>query len=106
MRTLRIGLLGQGQVGTGFYSLLSRKNDFFRREIGVDVDIARIAVKNKSNKRSVRVPASLFAANALQVVRDPSIDVIIELVGGTQEARILVKEALRQGKHVITANKA
>lgn len=106
MRTLRIGLLGLGQVGGGVYSLLSRKKKFFEREIGVSFEIATVSVRDKSRRRSVKVPASILTTDSLAVVRDPSIDVVVELVGGTTEARKLVLEALKHGKHVVTANKA
>ena len=106
MKTLRIGLLGLGQVGSGFYSLVQRKADFFSREIGVRLEIVRIAVKNKSKKRSIRVPAKLLTVNALEVVRDPSIDIVVELIGGVRDAHTLVTQALKHGKHVVTANKA
>ncbi len=105
MRTLRIGLLGLGQVGGGVYSLLNRKKNFFNG-IGVSFEIAKVSVRSKSKSRSVKVPASLLTTDSLAVVRDPSIDVIVELIGGTTEARKLVMEALRHGKHVVTANKA
>lgn len=106
MRTLRIGLLGLGQVGAGVYGLLSRKKKFFAGDIGVSFEIAAVAVRHKGRKRPVKVPASLLTTDSLAVVRDPSIDVIVELIGGTGEARKLVTEALRHGKHVVTANKA
>lgn len=106
MRTLRIGLLGLGQVGGGVFNLLNRKKKFFSGDIGVSFEIAKVAVRSKSRKRTVKVPASLLTTDGLAVVRDPSIDVIVELIGGTTEARRLVTEALRHGKHVVTANKA
>lgn len=106
MKTLKLGLLGLGQIGSGFYSLLTSKRDFFAREIGVRFEIKRIAVKHPVKKRSIRVPKSLVTGRAMDVVSDPELDVIVELIGGTKEARTLVQEALRLGKHVVTANKA
>lgn len=106
MKTLRIGLLGLGQVGTGFYSLLTAKRDFFAREIGTRFEIMKIAVRHPAKKRSVDVPKSLFVSNPMSIINDPSIDVVVELMGGTREAKRYVSEALLQGKHVVTANKA
>ncbi len=106
MKTIRVGLLGLGQVGTGFYEILKSKKSFFKRETGVSIEIKKIAVKRKSKKRKVRVPKKILTSNALEVIRDPKIDVIIELIGGTGKARQYVKEALKNGKHVVTANKA
>ncbi|MSR77795.1 MAG: homoserine dehydrogenase [Candidatus Omnitrophica bacterium] len=106
MRTLRLGLLGLGQVGGGLYQICSAKRDFFIEDIGVRFDFKKIAVKNKSKKRSFQVPKQLLTTDAMSVVRDPEVDVVVELIGGTREAYVLVTEALKHGKHVVTANKA
>src|SRR5687768_484326 len=106
MRTLKIGLLGLGQIGSGLVSILSRKKKFFAGDIGLHFEIVKIAVKNKKKPRKVRVPASLLTTRALEVIRHPEVDVVVELIGGVREARTFVMEALRRGKHVITANKA
>ncbi len=105
MKTLRVGLLGCGQVGSGFFSLLTAKKRFFETEIGVSFELAGVAVRSRKKKRPVRIPPSLFT-EAESLVRDPSVDVVVELIGGTIEAKSLVLDALRQGKHVVTANKA
>ncbi|MFA6599754.1 MAG: homoserine dehydrogenase [Candidatus Omnitrophota bacterium] len=106
MKKLRIGLLGLGQIGSGVYSLLKDKSSYFRNEIGVDLEICRVADKDAGRARKLKVPPGRFSADALSVVSDPAIDVIVELIGGTRAARELVLEALRRGKHVVTANKA
>ena len=106
MKTLRIGMLGLGQVGGGVYETLLEKSDFFANEIGVRLELKKIAVKNPRKKRKLRVPANLLTSNPFEIVRDPGIDVVVELIGGTKEASKLVREALLHGKHVVTANKA
>lgn len=106
MRTIRIGLLGLGQIGGGLYSILSQKRNFFAQELGLSFEIVKIAVRTKNKKRSVRVPASLLTLNPMDVVRDPRVDILVELIGGVKEAKTYVMEALRRGKHVVTANKA
>lgn len=106
MRKIVLGMLGLGQVGGGLYSILKSKRQYFEEITGVSFEIQKIAVKHKQKKRNVRVPASLLTTNAMEVVRDPKVDVIVELIGGIREARTLVMEALRRGKHVVTANKA
>ena len=106
MEKLRIGLLGFGQIGSGLYSIITSKKASFEKEIGVSFDIHKIAVRNKGKKRKVAVPKSLLTTNAWEVVRDPKTDIIVELIGGTREARLLTLEALKRGKHVVTANKA
>lgn len=98
--------MGLGQVGGGCYSILTSKRDFFRREIGIDFDIKKIAVRHPAKPRKVRVSKGLLTTDAWSIVRDPSIDVVVELIGGTREAKKLVIEALKRGRHVVTANKA
>ncbi len=103
---IRIGLLGLGQVGGGLVEILHSKRAWFISQLGVDFEIRKIAVRNLSKKRPFKVAAHLLTNNPKLVVKDPAIDVVVELIGGTKEARVLVKEALKAGKHVVTANKA
>lgn len=106
MKKIRIGLLGLGQIGSGLYEILSAKKALLARQLGVSLEIERIAEKFPNRKRKVRPPKHLMTQDAFSVVRDPSLDVIVELIGGTKVARELIEEALRNGKHVVTANKA
>jgi homoserine dehydrogenase len=106
MRKINIGLLGLGQIGTGLYEILTAKKKQFEKQLGVSFEIVRIAEKFPNRKRKIHPPKKLMARDAMEVVRDPAIDVIVELIGGTGAARMLIKEALKDGKHVVTANKA
>ncbi|MBU9888414.1 MAG: homoserine dehydrogenase [Candidatus Omnitrophica bacterium] len=106
MKKIRIGLLGLGQIGGGLYEILNSKRALLTRQLGVSLEIRRIAEKFPNRKRKVMPPKNLMTRDAFSVVRDPSLDVIVELIGGTRVARELIKEALRNGKHVVTANKA
>ncbi len=106
MRKIHIGLLGLGQIGTGLYEILTSKKAFFERQLGVSFEIVRIAEKFPNRKRKIHPPKSIMTKDALAVVRDPSVDIVVELIGGTTAARTVIKEALKEGKHVVTANKA
>lgn len=106
MQTLKIGLLGLGQVGSGLYRILTAKKAYFEKEIGVSFQIRKIAVKNLRKKRSFKVKPGLLTDRPLEIIRDPEIDVVVELIGGTQEAGVLARKALQAGKHLVTANKA
>lgn len=106
MKTLTVGLLGCGQIGSEVYSLLVSKGSVLTREAGIQFKIAGVAVRNRRKARPVRIPRSLLTDRALSLVRTPHIDVVIELIGGTETARTLVLEALQNGKDVVTANKA
>lgn len=103
---IRIGILGLGQVGTGLVEILQAKHAWFANQLGVDFEIRKIAVKNLTKKRPLKVDARLLTDNARAVIKDPAIDIVVELIGGTKEARVLVQEAIKAGKHVVTANKA
>ena len=106
MRTLRIGLLGCGQIGSGVYSILKRKGAALARQAGARLEIAGVAVRHPKKTRSVRIPSSLLTTRADSLVRSPRVDVVVELIGGTQAARRFVLSALQNGKDVVTANKA
>jgi len=106
MKPIRAGLLGIGTVGGGTFSVLARNQEEIRRRAGRDIEIAVVADLDVARARAVvgdRVPV---VADARQVIADPAIDVVIELIGGYGIARTLVMEAIEAGKHVVTANKA
>ncbi len=105
MRTFEIGLLGCGQIGSAVFSLLKRKARHLAREAGGVFKIVAVAVKRPRKSRPLRIPTSLFVS-AEALVRDPRIDLVVELIGGTGAARKLVLAALKNGKDVVTANKA
>jgi len=106
MKQLKIGLLGLGQVGSGVYSILKSKGGALARKHGVRFHIEKIAVRRPAKKRLVRAKRSELTTNARALVRNPEIDVIVELIGGIHPAKELILTALKSGKDVITANKA
>ena len=106
MQTLSIALLGCGQIGSAVYSLLQRKQGKLAREHGVRFEVVGVAVENPRKKRAVRIPSSLLTSRAEKLIRDSRVDVVVELIGGTSAARRIVLGALRNGKDVVTANKA
>lgn len=106
MKELRIGLLGLGQVGSGVYSLLRSKSGFLAEKADVRFTLEQIAVKHRSKKRLVKPKGVRLTTNAWEVVKNPSIDVVVELIGGIHPAKELILYALRSGKDVVTANKA
>lgn len=106
MKTLSLALLGCGQIGSAVFALINRKGRILAEEAGAVFKIAGVAVRHPRKSRPVQIPSSLFTTRPESLVRDPRIDVIVELIGGTQIARRLVLEALRNGKDVVTANKA
>jgi homoserine dehydrogenase len=101
---LRIGLLGCGTVGGGLVELVSRNRDLIRQRSGVDVTISKILVRDLYKERP-GVTRDLLTTQAEKVIRN-GCDLVVELVGGIEPARSLIRQALAQKKHVVTANKA
>ena len=97
MRKLKIGIIGFGTVGTGVYKVLQSINN---------IEIKKIAVKNINKKREIdNFNENLLTADAFEIVTDPEIDVVIEVAGGVNPAFDLLKTAINNGKHIVTANK-
>jgi homoserine dehydrogenase len=106
MRPINVGLLGIGTVGGGTWDVLNRNAGEIRRRAGRAIRITRVADKDLKKARKLVDGKAILHGNAWEVVRAPDIDIIIELIGGTGIAKDLVLEAIAQGKHVVTANKA
>jgi homoserine dehydrogenase len=98
-------LLGCGNVGAPLVQLLHREHASIARRTGVVLDVGRVAVRNIARERGVALPEGVLTHDASSVVNDPSIDVIVEVIGGIEPARTLILEALKAGKPVVTANK-
>ena len=104
-KNLKVGMLGCGVVGSNVARLLHEDSGDFAARSGATLTLAKVAVKNVSAKRD-HVPASIITSDALSVVNDPSIDIIIEVMGGIEPAHEMLLAAIKNGKSVITANKA
>lgn len=105
-RALQIGLAGLGTVGTGVYETLCRNHDLLQARTGIPYAVKRVAVRDIHRHREVLIDSSLLTGDWHELVEDPEIDIIIELIGGTDEAYKLVKAALTAHKPVVTGNKA
>jgi homoserine dehydrogenase len=106
MQKVNIGLIGCGTVGTGVAKVLLEKKDWLTKTTGLELVLKRIADKNTRRRKEVNIPRSLWTSNAYELINDPSIDIVIELVGGTTIAKDFIDAALKKGKYVVTANKA
>jgi len=100
---IRVGMLGFGTVGTGAYRMLQDNRAAICQKIGAPVEVVKIGIRDSEKPRIA--PNDLFTTNLHEIVDDPNIDVIVELIGGLEPAGELIERALKNGKHVITANK-
>lgn len=103
-KKIKVALLGVGTVGTGVYKLIQRRADVMVRTIGAQMEVSKILVHNL-NKQREGIDASLLTDNWQEIVNDPEIQIIVEVMGGIEPARTMILEALHAGKHVVTANK-
>ncbi len=102
---IRVGLLGCGNVGGALVELVDEQRDAIADRTGMRLDVARVAVRNTAKQRAVALGPDVLTHDALAVVDDPSIDVVVELIGGIEPARELILTALANGKAVVTGNK-
>src|SRR6266481_5686510 len=103
---VNLGMIGGGTVGSGVYHALQLNGGLIASRIGVKVKMLKLAVKAFDEPRPYPIPESLMTTNWQEVVNNPQVDIVTELVGGTTLARTLILAALKLGKPVITANKA
>jgi homoserine dehydrogenase len=106
MESIKVGLLGLGVVGGGTWKVLARNAGEISRRAGRNIEITRVAVRDLAKARTLLGQSVELGTDPFAVVRDPAIDIVVELIGGDTLARELVLEAIAQGKHVVTANKA
>ncbi|WP_287964779.1 homoserine dehydrogenase [Diaphorobacter sp.] len=106
MKPIQVGLLGIGTVGSGVFNVLSRNQEEIRRRAGRGIEIACVADLDTARARSIVGENARVVGDAREVIANPEIDIVVELIGGYGIAKQLVLEAIAAGKHVVTANKA
>ncbi|MFZ9297590.1 MAG: homoserine dehydrogenase [Hylemonella sp.] len=106
MKSIQVGLLGIGTVGTGTFNVLKRNQEEIKRRAGRGIEISMVADLDLARARSIVGPDVKVVGDARQVIANPDIDIVVELIGGYGIAKTLVLEAIAAGKHVVTANKA
>ena len=106
MKPVNVGLLGIGTVGSGTWDVLNRNASEIERRAGRGIRITQVADKDTKRASSIVKKGARVTDDAFSLVKDKKIDIVVELIGGTTIARELVLEAIRNGKHVVTANKA
>jgi len=105
-RKINIGLIGFGNVGAGVVKILRDKKAILREKTGMEMVLKKVCDKDISAKRGISLDKSLLTNNVADILDDPQIDIVVELIGGINPAREFITEALKKGKNVVTANKA
>ena len=105
MKPVRIGILGLGTVGSGTVEVLRGNAAEISRRLGRAVEVFMVSTRNAEKARAVCPPETIVVSDPFEVVRHPEVDIVAELYGGTDTAKELVFEAVRHGKHIVTANK-
>eukprot|EP01036_Dinobryon_divergens_P054918 gene54918-73370_t len=106
MKSIQVGLLGAGTVGSGTFKVLQRNQEEIKRRAGRGIEITMVADLDTARAREVAGEGVKVVSDAREVIANPDIDIVIELIGGYGIAKALVMEAIAAGKHVVTANKA
>lgn len=102
---VKVGVLGCGNVGAALVALVQERGDEIAARTGTTLEVAKVAVRSLARKRPVHLDEAILTRDAAEVVADPDIDVIVEVIGGIEPARELILAALAAGKPVVTANK-
>ncbi|MYN20506.1 homoserine dehydrogenase [Rugamonas sp. FT107W] len=106
MKPIKVGLLGVGNVGGGTFDVLARNQEEIRRRAGRGIEIVAVSARNLERAKQRTGGKVKVVADPFDIVNDPEIDIVVELIGGYDQAKALVLQAIANGKHVVTANKA
>lgn len=106
MQTVNVGVIGFGMIGSGVVEALLKKKQVLKTRAGVDINLKVICDKDLVSKRNISIKKISLTKNLDLVLNDPDIDIVVELIGGIHPAKEIIKRALKNGKHVVTANKA
>jgi homoserine dehydrogenase len=106
MSKVNVGIIGFGTVGAGTVEILLENQDIISNRVGSEIIIKRIADLDIHSDRGIPIEEGALTTNALEIIDDPHIDIVVELMGGLEQAKEYILMAMERGKHVVTANKA
>ena len=106
MKSIKIGLIGLGTIGTGVAKTLLENTALLEERLGFSLDLTTIADIDITRDRGISIPRDKFTTDAYAIINNPGIDIVVELIGGIEPARTMILNSLKSGKHVVTANKA
>lgn len=105
MKTVKIALLGLGNVGRGVWMILNSNKEEIMKRSGYKVEVAKVLVRNKNKIRDVEIPDDLVTTDFNEILNDDSIKIVVEVMGGVEPAREYMLKAMEKNKHIVTANK-
>jgi homoserine dehydrogenase len=106
MQQVNVGIIGFGTVGAGTVEVLLNNRETISSRVGSEIVIKRIADLDLDTDRGIKLPSGILTNDAMTIINDPDIQIVVELIGGLKKAKDLILAALKKGKHVVTANKA
>jgi len=106
MQHINVGIIGFGTVGAGAVEILLQNRDIIHNRVGFPVVLKRIADIDTDSDRGIPIEQDVLTTDAMDVINDPEIDIVVELIGGIEQAKDYILKAMENGKHVVTANKA
>jgi homoserine dehydrogenase len=106
MKKINVGLIGFGKVGSGVVKILHDKKSLLSDKVGMSINIKKVYDKDFTTKRNVPIDKSLITKDIKEIINDPQIDIVLELIGGIHPAKEYIVEALKKGKNIVSANKA
>lgn len=105
MKSIKVGLLGLGTVGTGVVRIVEGHQEDLQRQIGSPIEIVKILVQDKNKARTIEVDPNKLTNNPKDIIENPEIDIVIEVMGGIELSKEYILASLENGKHIVTANK-
>ncbi len=105
-KTINVGLLGFGTVGSGTARILLEQAELLQQRTGISIRLTKICDRDITTDRGFEVPSGILTQDINELLDDPGIDIFIELIGGTEPAKTFILQAIEKGKHIVTANKA
>ena len=106
MQQVNVGIIGFGTVGAGTVEVLLNNRDIISSRVGSEIIVKKIADLDLDSDRGISIESGILTREAMEVIEDPDIHVVVELMGGIDKAKEYILKAMEYGKHVVTANKA
>ena len=103
---LNIGIIGLGTIGSGVVNILKKNHSLIEKRSGINIQIKKACDLDQKSFEKLKLDKGIYTKNAADIINDPEIDIVIELIGGYEPARTFILKALKKGKSVVTANKA